>query len=142
MDSGYMPPEYAIDGHFSVKSDVFSFGVMLLEIVRGKRNRGFNHPDHFHNLIGHAIDFLDKLLLYDHQDRLTAKEAMGFENGERREGETRGGNGGKGRSGRRWAAVWLVAESRPGEEEKGKLTREKEKAEVNGLGATWNDLLH
>ncbi|KAL9265700.1 G-type lectin S-receptor-like serine/threonine-protein kinase-like protein [Drosera capensis] len=51
---GYMPPEYAIDGHFSVKSDVFSFGVMLLEIVSGKRNRGFNHPDHFHNLVGHA----------------------------------------------------------------------------------------
>ncbi|GAB2235219.1 hypothetical protein Droror1_Dr00027714 [Drosera rotundifolia] len=49
-----MPPEYTIDGHFSVKSDVFSFGVMLLEIVSGKRNHGFNHPDHFHNLVGHA----------------------------------------------------------------------------------------
>ncbi|PSR96327.1 G-type lectin S-receptor-like serine/threonine-protein kinase [Actinidia chinensis var. chinensis] len=51
---GYMSPEYAIDGKFSVKSDVFSLGVLLLEIVSGKRNRGFHHPDHHHTLLGHA----------------------------------------------------------------------------------------
>ncbi|GKV15808.1 hypothetical protein SLEP1_g26557 [Rubroshorea leprosula] len=51
---GYMSPEYAIDGLFSVKSDVFSFGVLVLEIVSGKRNRGFCHSDHKHNLLGHA----------------------------------------------------------------------------------------
>ncbi|KAK2969388.1 hypothetical protein RJ640_001303 [Escallonia rubra] len=51
---GYMSPEYAVDGLFSVKSDVFSFGVMVLEIVCGKRNRGFFHPDHHHNLLGHV----------------------------------------------------------------------------------------
>ncbi|GFQ05760.1 g-type lectin s-receptor-like serine/threonine-protein kinase at4g27290 [Phtheirospermum japonicum] len=42
---GYMSPEYAIDGLFSVKSDVFSFGVLVLEVVSGKRNRGFSHRD-------------------------------------------------------------------------------------------------
>ncbi|KAK6229549.1 hypothetical protein SCA6_018500, partial [Theobroma cacao] len=31
--SGYMSPEYAINGKFSVKSDVFGFGVLLLEIA-------------------------------------------------------------------------------------------------------------
>ncbi|XP_009350265.1 G-type lectin S-receptor-like serine/threonine-protein kinase B120 [Pyrus x bretschneideri] len=35
---GYMSPEYALYGHFSEKLDVFSFGVLLLEIVSGKRN--------------------------------------------------------------------------------------------------------
>ncbi|XP_024966140.1 G-type lectin S-receptor-like serine/threonine-protein kinase At4g27290 [Cynara cardunculus var. scolymus] len=52
--NGYMSPEYALDGLFSIKSDVFSFGVLLLEIVSGKRNRGFIHPEHDNNLIGHA----------------------------------------------------------------------------------------
>ncbi|KAK6120650.1 hypothetical protein DH2020_045600 [Rehmannia glutinosa] len=51
---GYMAPEYAIDGKFSVKSDVFSLGVVILEIVSGKKNRGFNHRDHHHSLLGHA----------------------------------------------------------------------------------------
>ncbi|XP_034912697.1 G-type lectin S-receptor-like serine/threonine-protein kinase At4g27290 isoform X3 [Populus alba] len=51
---GYMSPEYAIDGLFSIKSDVFSFGVLVLEIVSGKRNRGFHHPGHQLNLVGHA----------------------------------------------------------------------------------------
>ncbi|XP_055834143.1 G-type lectin S-receptor-like serine/threonine-protein kinase At4g27290 [Solanum dulcamara] len=51
---GYMSPEYAIDGIFSVKSDVFSFGVLVLEIVSCKKNRGFFHQDHNLNLLGHA----------------------------------------------------------------------------------------
>lgn len=51
---GYMSPEYAIDGLFSVKSDVFSFGVLVLEIVSGRKNKGFCHSDHELNLLGHA----------------------------------------------------------------------------------------
>ncbi|XP_062009554.1 probable receptor-like protein kinase At1g11050 isoform X2 [Rosa rugosa] len=38
---GYMSPEYASYGNFSEKSDVFSFGVLLLEIISGKRNAAF-----------------------------------------------------------------------------------------------------
>ncbi|XP_031101829.1 cysteine-rich receptor-like protein kinase 29 [Ipomoea triloba] len=35
---GYMAPEYAMHGYLSVKTDVFSFGVLLLEIVSGRKN--------------------------------------------------------------------------------------------------------
>nr|XP_012570145.1 cysteine-rich receptor-like protein kinase 25 isoform X2 [Cicer arietinum] len=34
---GYISPEYAMHGYFSAKSDVFSFGIMVLEIISGKR---------------------------------------------------------------------------------------------------------
>ena len=49
-----MPPEYAVHGHFSMKSDVFSYGVIVLEIVSGKRNREFSDSEHYHNLLGHV----------------------------------------------------------------------------------------
>ncbi|CAN6248857.1 unnamed protein product [Urochloa humidicola] len=35
---GYMAPEYVMRGNYSVKSDAFSFGVMVLEIVTGRNN--------------------------------------------------------------------------------------------------------
>ncbi|TYK26352.1 G-type lectin S-receptor-like serine/threonine-protein kinase [Cucumis melo var. makuwa] len=57
---GYMSPEYVIDGYFSMKSDIFSFGVILLEIVSGRKNRGFFHPDHQLNLLGHAWKLWDE----------------------------------------------------------------------------------
>ena len=38
--SGYMSPEYAMRGHYSIKSDVFSFGVLILEILTGRRSSG------------------------------------------------------------------------------------------------------
>ncbi|XP_019190003.1 PREDICTED: receptor-like serine/threonine-protein kinase SD1-7 [Ipomoea nil] len=40
---GYIPPEYVLRGQFSEKSDVFSFGVLLLEIVSGQKNSEFFH---------------------------------------------------------------------------------------------------
>ncbi|XP_065862203.1 G-type lectin S-receptor-like serine/threonine-protein kinase At4g27290 [Euphorbia lathyris] len=51
---GYMAPEYAADGVFSVKSDVFSFGVLVIEIISGKRSRGFYHSNQSHNLVAYA----------------------------------------------------------------------------------------
>ncbi|CAN1775120.1 G-type lectin S-receptor-like serine/threonine-protein kinase At4g27290 [Linum perenne] len=51
---GYMSPEYAVDGIYSLKSDIYSYGVLVLEIISGKRNRGFQHPSHDLNLLGHA----------------------------------------------------------------------------------------
>lgn len=51
-----MPPEYAVRGRFSMKSDVFSYGVIILEIVSGKKNREFSDPEHCENLLGHVND--------------------------------------------------------------------------------------
>ncbi|XP_061336702.1 receptor-like serine/threonine-protein kinase SD1-7 [Gastrolobium bilobum] len=52
---GYMSPEYALEGLFSIKSDVFSFGILLLEIVSGKKNTGFYQTNSL-NLLGYAWD--------------------------------------------------------------------------------------
>ncbi|XP_026425739.1 G-type lectin S-receptor-like serine/threonine-protein kinase At1g11410 isoform X2 [Papaver somniferum] len=51
---GYMSPEYVMGGTFSEKSDVFSFGVLVLEVVSGKRNNSFYSPEHPLNLLLHA----------------------------------------------------------------------------------------
>ncbi|KAJ0725597.1 putative protein kinase RLK-Pelle-DLSV family [Helianthus annuus] len=51
---GYISPEYAVHGRFSIKSDVFNFGVLVLEIICGKKNKEFSHGDHNDNLLGHA----------------------------------------------------------------------------------------
>ncbi|CAI0457485.1 unnamed protein product [Linum tenue] len=51
---GYMSPEYAMDGTFSTKSDVFSFEVMVLEIVSGRKNYGLIQLDPPINLVGYA----------------------------------------------------------------------------------------
>ncbi|KAJ7948222.1 G-type lectin S-receptor-like serine/threonine-protein kinase [Quillaja saponaria] len=68
---GYMSPEYALDGIFSVKSDVFSFGVVVLEIMGGKRNTGFYHVEHSLSLLGYAwhlwkedkaVELMDQIL--------------------------------------------------------------------------------
>lgn len=55
-----MSPEYAMEGTFSVKSDVFSFGVLTLEIVSGRRNTSFSYLDKTVNLIG----YVSSLVIY------------------------------------------------------------------------------
>ncbi|PNX91175.1 cysteine-rich receptor-like protein kinase, partial [Trifolium pratense] len=43
---GYMAPEYAMHGQFSVKSDVFSFGILVLEIISGTKNSGIRDEEY------------------------------------------------------------------------------------------------
>ncbi|XP_074307605.1 cysteine-rich receptor-like protein kinase 8 [Silene latifolia] len=51
---GYMPPEYVLHGHVSVKSDFFSFGVLVLEIVSGQRISCFQIGVNPENLLSFA----------------------------------------------------------------------------------------
>ncbi|KAI3883373.1 hypothetical protein MKW92_039619 [Papaver armeniacum] len=51
---GYMSPEYIMGGTFSEKSDVFSFGVLILEIISSKRNNSFYNPEQPSNLLLHS----------------------------------------------------------------------------------------
>jgi len=51
---GYMAPEYALQGQLSVKVDVYSFGVLLLEIMTGRKNRDCNLPSEMETLLGWA----------------------------------------------------------------------------------------
>ena len=46
-----MAPEYTRHGKFSAKSDVFSFGVIVLEIVSGKKNSGFHDGENVEHLL-------------------------------------------------------------------------------------------
>ncbi|XP_062082959.1 G-type lectin S-receptor-like serine/threonine-protein kinase At4g27290 isoform X1 [Humulus lupulus] len=76
---GYLAPEYASNGLFSTKSDVFSFGTLMLEIVSGKKSRGLYDEDSILNLTGlawtlmkegNAFMFIDKCLLRDPNDNM------------------------------------------------------------------------
>ncbi|GJM96131.1 hypothetical protein PR202_ga12943 [Eleusine coracana subsp. coracana] len=56
---GYMAPEYAVLGHLSVKLDVYSFGVLVLEIVAGRKNTDMwfeSEADESGTLLSYAWD--------------------------------------------------------------------------------------
>ncbi|KAM4102870.1 hypothetical protein ACJW30_06G035300 [Castanea mollissima] len=59
---GYMSPEYAMQDLFSIKSDVYSFKVLLLEIITSKKNSTYDHDGPSSNLIGHVKDIAMKMV--------------------------------------------------------------------------------
>ncbi|KAB1205777.1 Cysteine-rich receptor-like protein kinase 10 [Morella rubra] len=70
-NSGYMAPEYVMHGHLSVKADVFSFGVLVLELVSSQRNSSFNLHVEAQNLLdwtyklykkGRSLEIMDPTL--------------------------------------------------------------------------------
>jgi serine/threonine protein kinase len=49
-----MSPEYAMEGLFSVRSDMYSFGILILEIITGQKNSSFHHMEGSLNIVGYV----------------------------------------------------------------------------------------
>ncbi|KAK7255593.1 hypothetical protein RIF29_29006 [Crotalaria pallida] len=55
---GYLAPEYAMTGHLLVKSDVYSYGVVLLELLTGRKPVDLSQPPGQENLVTWARPLL------------------------------------------------------------------------------------
>ncbi|TVU47574.1 hypothetical protein EJB05_07180 [Eragrostis curvula] len=56
---GYAAPEYLATGHLTTKSDVYSYGVVLLELLSGQRALDKNRPPGQHNLVEWARPYIN-----------------------------------------------------------------------------------
>nr|CAN78643.1 hypothetical protein VITISV_031742 [Vitis vinifera] len=57
-DFNYLAPEYAMTGHLLVKSDVYSYGVVLLELLTGRKPVDLSQPPGQENLVAWARPLL------------------------------------------------------------------------------------
>nr|XP_043634094.1 cysteine-rich receptor-like protein kinase 2 [Erigeron canadensis] len=83
---GYMAPEYAINGHLTEKVDTYSFGIVALEIVSGRKctDANFSGPDTDH-LLEHAwqlyergvhMELIDETLGTDEYDQANVMKTV------------------------------------------------------------------
>uniref|UniRef100_A0A7N0U686 Protein kinase domain-containing protein n=1 Tax=Kalanchoe fedtschenkoi TaxID=63787 RepID=A0A7N0U686_KALFE len=76
---GYMAPEYALYGQFSVKTDVYSFGVLVLELVSGQKRNSFHVGEALEDLVsfawerwmaGKASEIIDSVIMGGSKDEI------------------------------------------------------------------------
>eukprot|EP00253_Pinus_taeda_P021303 PITA_21303 len=76
---GYMAPEYLIHGHLTEKVDVYAFGVLVLEIVTGRRNKPPIHTNDIPSLLttvwnchlsGTVLDIIDPNIQENYQEEV------------------------------------------------------------------------
>ncbi|XP_058100926.1 probable LRR receptor-like serine/threonine-protein kinase At1g53430 isoform X1 [Magnolia sinica] len=82
---GYMAPEYAMRGYLTDKADVYSYGVVLLEIVSGKSNTNYRPKEEFVYLLDWAYVLFEKGSLLELVDPVlgsdySKEEALGMLN--------------------------------------------------------------
>ncbi|XP_021995313.1 cysteine-rich receptor-like protein kinase 8 [Helianthus annuus] len=68
-DRGYMAPEYALHGYLSIKTDVYGFGMLVVELIAGRRVSlltgvcsGLENPYEFHEIVISR----ERILVTDH----------------------------------------------------------------------------
>ncbi|XP_052880937.1 probable LRR receptor-like serine/threonine-protein kinase At3g47570 [Gossypium arboreum] len=78
---GYAAPEYGMGNELSTKGDVYSFGILLLEMFTGKRptDEGFKEGLSLHNFVKEALpervtDIIDPILLQERIERESLNE--------------------------------------------------------------------
>ncbi|CAN6980271.1 unnamed protein product [Brassica rapa subsp. trilocularis] len=62
---GYLAPEYAARGQLTRKADVYSFGVLLMEIVSGRSNKNTRSPTEYQYLLERAWELYERNELVD-----------------------------------------------------------------------------
>lgn len=74
--NGYMAPEYVMHGRLSTKADVFSFGVVMLELISGQKNSTFSLDIDCQSLLDWVYKLYKKGKILDAMDPLLAPSAV------------------------------------------------------------------